>query len=150
MARNLRAAAAAVEAAAGAKGWNVRDLAAAAGVDYGTAADLVGAKRWPRNTTRAAIEKALGWPAGSIARVADGDAAPGASSSAHQEVRTFTLPPEASRLTDRQREAVMAVVRAMLNPEDERPTPPAPDLSRVEGIRLAEESESHAPSRDRQ
>lgn len=144
MARNLRAAAAAVEAAAGAKGWNVRDLAAAAGVDYGTAADLVGAKRWPRNTTRAAIEKALDWPAGSIKGIAEGGAVPGASSSA--QPRGLVLPPESERLSPRQREAVLAVVRAMLDPHEIH----GPDLAATDGWVIDEAAaESSEPSHPR-
>lgn len=76
MERDLRAAAAAVEAAAGEKGWNAADLASVAQVDPATVGDFLGARRWPQMKTRGALEKALGWPAGSIARIADGGAAP--------------------------------------------------------------------------
>lgn len=76
MERDLRAAAAAVEAAAGEKGWNVGNLAAAAEVDPATITDFLAARRWPRMATRGSIERALGWPAGSIARIAEGGAPP--------------------------------------------------------------------------
>jgi hypothetical protein len=47
----------------------------------------------------------------------------------------FTLPKEADRLTRRQRDAVLSVVRAMLDPaadeQRDRPQPPGPGLRRV-------------------
>lgn len=116
MDRDLRAAAVAVEAAAGEKGWNTKDLAGAADVDPATVADFLRASRWPRNVTRAAIEKALGWPVGSIAQIAQGGAAPVASSSAHDAPAVDDLVAEVSQLTPRQQDAVLAVVRAMREP----------------------------------
>lgn len=76
MERDQRAAAAAVEAAAGEKGWGIGELAAQADVDPGTVGDFLGGRRWPQIKTRGALERALGWPAGSIARIAHGDPPP--------------------------------------------------------------------------
>lgn len=72
MERDLQAAADAVAGAAGWRGWGIGELATKADVDPGTIGDFLGARRWPQLKTRSAIEKALGWPAGTIARVAAG------------------------------------------------------------------------------
>lgn len=163
MDRDLRAAAAAVEAAAGAKGWNVKDLAAASDVDPATVTDFLAARRWPRMTTRAAIERALNWPGGSIAQIASGDAAPAASSSAQDmDPESLDLVAEVDELTREDREAIRAVVRQLASarrhsapPEAHQSgelidlaRPPMPDLSRVaarhgesEGRRLREEQD---------
>lgn len=140
MERDLRAAAAAVEAEAGRRGWNVKDLAAAAGVDPATITDLFAARRWPRNSTRGAIERVFDWPAGSIARIAEGGAPPGVSSSAHVAGASW-MPPEAEQLTARDQRVVLAVVRALLDEDDHArglASQPRPDLSRVEGLRVRE------------
>lgn len=47
-----------------------------------------------------------------------------------------TLPPGTDSLTPEDREAVRAVTKALVDAR--RQAPPAPDLSRVEGLRLAE------------
>lgn len=134
MDRDLKAAAAAVEAAAGAKGWNVRDLAAAADVDPATVTDFLAARRWPRISTRGALERALGWQGGAIATIADGGVAPAASSSAHE--RLVELAEELDRLTPKDQDAILAVVRQLA---EARSGPPSgPDDSRLQGLRLAE------------
>lgn len=48
-------------------------LAEKAGVDLGTVGDFLNGLRWPKRTTQGRIEKALGWPAGSIHQIGQGD-----------------------------------------------------------------------------
>ena len=91
MTRDVQAAGAAVEAAAGQKGWGIIELAARAGVDPGTVGDFAAGKRWPQTKTRGALELVLGWPAGSIARIADGAAPPDVRPSA-QDAEPDRLP----------------------------------------------------------
>jgi lambda repressor-like predicted transcriptional regulator len=141
MNRDLRAAAAAVEAAAGQRGWNTRDLARETGLDAATVGDFLAARRWPRSSTRGAVERALRWPPGYIKRIADGDVPPAVSSSAHE--RPSWIPPEAEQLTPRDQRVLLAVIRAMLEPDEE--TPGGPDYSTVQGIRLSEEPQAGQP-----
>lgn len=144
MDRNLKAAAAAVEAAAGARGWNVRDLASAADVDPATVTDFLAGRRWPRISTRGALERALGWPGGSIATVAGGGVAPDASPSAH-EVSPLA---DIERLTEEDREVVLAVARQLMIARNAA-AHPAFDINTVQGLRLAEEDPSaQAPVRN--
>lgn len=137
MERDQRAAAAAVEAAAGEKGWGIGELATQADVDPGTVGDFLGARRWPQLKTRGALERALGWPAGSISRIAEGGQPPIVQPAPPPEPEPFDLAAEANRLTPRQQAAVLAVVRAMLDPGAPEPTD-EPDLSQVQGLRLDE------------
>lgn len=81
MTRDVTAAARAVEAAMAELGWNVRDLAREARADAGTIGDFLSSERWPRAATRGRIEKALGWPAGTIREVAEGAPAPSSDGS---------------------------------------------------------------------
>lgn len=53
---------------------------------------------------------------------------------------SITLPPGTDNLTDRDRAAVLAVIRQLV--EARRAEPPRPDLSRVAGLRLAEPSDT--------
>jgi transcriptional regulator with XRE-family HTH domain len=76
MDRDIRAAGAAVAAAAGELGWSQTQLAQRAEVDSGTLGDFLAGRRWPRNTTQAKVERALGWPSGTIAQIATGGTAP--------------------------------------------------------------------------
>lgn len=48
-------------------------LAAKAGADLGTIGDFLNGHRWPKRSTQGRIEKALGWPAGSIHQIGQGD-----------------------------------------------------------------------------
>lgn len=145
MDRDLKAAAAAVEAAAGARGWNVRDLAAAADVDPATVTDFLAGRRWPRISTRGAIERALGWPGGSIATVAGGGAPPGVSSSPHEPDPLADI----EKLNAEDREVVLAVARQLIAARNETAHYGPPDLSRVQGLRLAEEeTDVQAPVRN--
>lgn len=82
MARDIARAAAAVEAAMAARGWNVRDLANRASIDAATAGDFLAGTRWPRTATRGRIESALGWAPGTISQVAAGGRAPDPSTGA--------------------------------------------------------------------
>lgn len=141
MERNKLAAAAAVEAAAGMKGWNASDLAEVAKVDPGTASDFLSGKRWPRITTRASIEKALEWPAGSIKTIAEGGAVPGVSSSAHDD-EGKRLAEQLARLTPQDQDAIRAVVRQLVEARSGPPSKPAEPTERDEsdwqGVRLEE------------
>lgn len=49
-------------------------LAEKADADLGTIGDFLNGHRWPKKTTQGRIEKALGWPAGSIHQLGQGDA----------------------------------------------------------------------------
>lgn len=52
--------------------WLVRQT----GSDPGTIGDFLNGNRWPKFKTQGRIEKALGWPAGTLTAVADGDDPP--------------------------------------------------------------------------
>ncbi len=54
------------------RGWNLRDLAAAADLDYGTVGDFLAGTRWPRRSTRGRIEQALDLQPGLLDRLATG------------------------------------------------------------------------------
>lgn len=79
MPRDELAAARAVEAAMGERGWDVADMVRGIGVDPGTLRDFLNGQRWPRTSTRGKIERALGWESGTIRAIAEGvGQAPGA------------------------------------------------------------------------
>lgn len=130
---NAQAAAAAVEAAAGGKGWNISDLASAAGVDYGTVSDFIQGKRWAQTKTRAAIEKALDWPVGTIQSIARGGPVP----SRAPGLPTLELP---ESLTREDRQAIEAIVYQLAQAR-RWASPPAPDLKRVQGLRIREDED---------
>ena len=69
-------AAAAVAARRGELDMTQQQLSAAAGVDSKTIGNLESRGRWPIATTRARIEKALGWPSGEMERIASLEPAP--------------------------------------------------------------------------
>lgn len=48
-------------------------LAETAKVDPGTVGDFLAGERWPKIGTQGKIEKALGWPAGVIRQIGNGD-----------------------------------------------------------------------------
>jgi hypothetical protein len=56
--------------------WNNTQLVAATGADPGTVGDFLNGKRWPKIGTQGKIERALGWPAGTLRSIASGGAAP--------------------------------------------------------------------------
>ena len=68
---NVQQAARAVEARRGELRLTQQQLADAAGVDVKTIGSLESRGRWPIARTRAAIERALKWPPGEMARIAD-------------------------------------------------------------------------------
>lgn len=57
--------------------WLVRQTE----IDPGTIGDFLNGNRWPKFKTQGRIEKALGWPAGTLTSVADGAEAPDPESS---------------------------------------------------------------------
>lgn len=61
-----------VRAAMTHQGWTPTRLAREAGVDNGTVADFLSGERWPQARVQGKLERALGWPAGAIADLADG------------------------------------------------------------------------------
>lgn len=52
------------------------ELTRIAGVDTGTLGEFLSTKRWPGTATRGKVERALGWPAGTISGIAEGQAPP--------------------------------------------------------------------------
>jgi len=52
--------------------WNVVDLAVAAGLDKGTVGDFLAGTRWPRPSTRGAIEASIELRPGALGRIAEG------------------------------------------------------------------------------
>ena len=55
-------------------GWSSRRLAKEAGLSTSTVTEfLAGSRAWPQAATLQAIEKALGWSAGTLSRIAEGD-----------------------------------------------------------------------------
>lgn len=67
---------AAVTAEMAHRGWNIADLASGAKVDPGTISDFLSGERWPQIRTLGRVERALAWPAGAVARMLNGGAAP--------------------------------------------------------------------------
>lgn len=55
------------------RGWNVQDLTNATGVNRSTLGDFLNGERWPQVRTLSAIEKTLGWAAGTFALILDGE-----------------------------------------------------------------------------
>lgn len=112
--------------------YSLRELATKAGVGTSTVSDLIYGRKRTSEATMQAVSDTLRLPAPTIREWA---------ATARGEAKPFRLPPEANRLTKRERDAVLAVVRAMLDSGDEQTEDsPVPDLSRVQGIRLAEET----------
>lgn len=56
--------------------WNNSQLVSVARVDAGTVGDFLNGKRWPKIGTQGKIEKALGWPLGTLRSIAAGGPAP--------------------------------------------------------------------------
>lgn len=110
--------------------YSIRDLAAKTGTGPTTVSDLLHGRKLSSERTMQAVADALRLPATTIREWA---------AAARGEEKPFELPAEANRLTRRQREAVRAIVSAMLDPGEGEP--PEPDLSKVQGMRLAEESQ---------
>lgn len=66
----------AVKAALAAKGWNPADLSREAEVDPGTVLDFLNGSRVAQIKNRGKIERALGWPGGSLEAIAHGGPVP--------------------------------------------------------------------------
>lgn len=62
----------AVKGEMGRRGWNIQQLIDQSKLDRSTLGDFLDGKRWPQSRTLGAIEKALEWPAGSIADMLEG------------------------------------------------------------------------------
>lgn len=54
------------------RGWNPGRLAAESGADPGTIGDFLNGARWPKLPTQGKIERALGWPAGTLSAIVAG------------------------------------------------------------------------------
>lgn len=52
--------------------FNQQWLVEKAGIDPGTAGDFLNEKRWPKHGTQGKIERALGWPSGTIHQIGQG------------------------------------------------------------------------------
>lgn len=65
-----------VEARITALGLTATDVATRAELNPKTVRGLIAGDRWPRTSSRGRIEQVLGWPAGTIAAVGDGEAPP--------------------------------------------------------------------------
>jgi hypothetical protein len=110
--------------------FNVRDLAVAAELDAGTVGDFLAGNRWPRRSTRAKLEEALGFQPNVLQDIAEGrtqaellgwvkpdpvvepDVGPEAEDRTGYPVG-LGLDDEAADLTPEQIESVRAVIRAM-------------------------------------
>lgn len=62
----------AVTAELASRGWSPAKLAQEAGADPGTIGDFINGKRWIKIPTQGKIERAFGWPAGSISSIEAG------------------------------------------------------------------------------
>lgn len=72
----------AVSGEMGRRGWNIAQLHEATGLDKSTLGDFLSGQRWGQHKTLGAIEKALGWPPGTIARILEGEDPPGPAENA--------------------------------------------------------------------
>lgn len=141
--------------------YSLRDLAnRTGGIATSTVAALVHGRRQSDETTIAAVAEALRLEVTTIRAWA---------AQALGERQPFELPPEANRLTRRERDAVLAVVRAMLDPVGQvaesttgsgkteaaagrlfdLARPPAPDLSKVAARRGTSEGRRRRAEQDK-
>ena len=74
--KNQQRAARAVAARMAHLEWNNAQLVAATGADPGTIGDFLNEKRWPKIGTQGKIERAVGWPPGTLRDIAAGAPAP--------------------------------------------------------------------------
>lgn len=113
--------------------YSLRDLATKADLGTSTASALIYGRKASSERTMQVVADSLRLPVTTIREWA---------SVARGEREPFVLPAEANRLTQKDREAVLAVVRqlaaAHAQNEPEPPDPGQPDLSVAEGIRLSE------------
>jgi len=108
--------------------YSLRDLAARAEVGTSTVSDLIYGRKLTSERTIASVADSLRLPVTTIREWA---------AAARGEERPFELPPEANRLGRRQREAVLAVVRAMLDPVEEKAPISGPEPATVHDYALA-------------
>lgn len=85
---NQRRAADAVAARMAHLEWNNTQLVAATGADPGTIGDFLNGKRWPKLGTQGKIERAIGWPPGTLRAIAAGSPAPRADDGAPTSAQT--------------------------------------------------------------
>lgn len=107
----------AVQAELGHRGWNIAQLREATGIDSGTLSDFLNGVRWPRIKTLGTIEKALGWPAGSVASMLAGGPPPtvgGASEDEPDEDEDTLLYRRPEGLTDEEWEQVKRESRGFI------------------------------------
>jgi hypothetical protein len=129
---------------------SLRAIARKAGIGTSTVSDLIYGRSQSDESTMQAVADALRQNVTTVREWAAVN---------RGETSAFILPPEANRLSARERDAVLGVIRAMLDPGEEDAggprgqlvdltRPPMPDLSRVaarrgesEGRRLREEQD---------
>lgn len=118
--------------------YSLRDLATKADVGTSTVSALIYGRTASSERTMQAVADSLRLSVTTIREWA---------SAARGEHEPFVLPPEANRLTRKDREAILAVVRQMAaaRADAQSALDDAPDLATMQGIRLAEEDE---PARD--
>lgn len=75
-AEGRRRARVAVKGEMGRRGWNIQQLHESSGLDRNTLGDFLDGKRWGQAKTLGSIERALGWPPGTIAGMEAGDEPP--------------------------------------------------------------------------
>lgn len=110
--------------------YSLRDLSGKTGIGTSTVSDLIHGRKLTSERTMQVVADTLRLPVTTIREWA---------ATARGEEKPFELPPEANQLNRKQRAAILTIVRAMVDPgEEPAAQPPAPDLSRVEGLRLAE------------
>ncbi len=118
--------------------YSLRELAARANLGTTTVSTLIFGRAASSEPTMQAVADSLRLPVTTIRTWA---------TAARGEDKPFELPAEANRLSRRERDAVLAVIRAMLDPGRGEETP-MPDFSHVQGIRLMEDP-SLDPTYDR-
>lgn len=90
------------------------DLARLAGIDYSTAGDFLNGTRWPRLSTLARIDTALGWEPGTVAAIASGDERPNVSDQHHTGAMLLDVDPDAySDLSPAELSEAMATATAV-------------------------------------
>jgi transcriptional regulator with XRE-family HTH domain len=109
--------------------YSLRDLATRAGLGTSTVSDLIYGRKLTSERTMQAVSDTLRLPVPTIREWA---------ATARGEVGPYRPPAVANRLSERQRRALDELIRSMVAPVEPEPTPPEPDLSKVQGLRLAE------------
>lgn len=97
----------AVTAEMAARGWAPIDLARESGADVGTVGDFLNGKRWIKIPTQGKIERAFGWPAGSVASIEAGVNPVSVSADSQSEPEFEFLTRVRDDLTDEEMEQLM-------------------------------------------